>query len=232
MSNDRTIRFGLRRGDQRSGTYLVTGSPKTDDVYIMSRSVGVQFKVSLHESGSWRLSVEPIDPRTGEPGEPVGGETWERPPPYAPGLTRVFSVVIPEGAICTPIGPDMDARVRLLEVPPGTRGVEFAVIYASPEVRSTGWPGANALRTTLVGTFTLPKSGEQVYVVARAMETLPGIEPQTATPRLLPGFEREDVERAGREGTLRGILLLSEADGTRWFMDMRGVKDVPPGPQG
>lgn len=103
MPEDREIRFGLRRGNLRSGTYIVAGSPTTDDVYVTSRHVAAQCKASLHQSGSWRFSVEPIDPATGKVGAPIWGEAWPPPDPFAPGLSKVFAVLIASGAIGTPL---------------------------------------------------------------------------------------------------------------------------------
>jgi hypothetical protein len=223
MSDDREVRFGLRRGDERSGTYIVAGAPTTDDVYITSRHVGAQYKASLHQSGSWRLSIEPIDPATGEVGSPIGGSTWDRPDPFAPGLTKVFAVLIGGGAIGTPLTPDVEARVRLLDLPPGAAAIQFTVIYAHPDVRGSSWPGANAMRTTLVGRFTLPVSGEDVFVVAHALEELPALEPRSASGTLLPGFTADDLRRVAEDGHLRGIFFGEDDDGTRWFMDGRGV---------
>jgi hypothetical protein len=222
MSDDREVRFGLRRGNERSGTYIVAGTPRADDVYITSRHVGAQYKVSLHQSGSWRMSVEPIDPATGVLGPPIGGETWSRPDPIAPGLTKVFAVLIPGGAIGTPLTPDVEARVRLVNLPPGAVGVQFTVFYAHPDVRGD-WPGANAMRSTLVGRFTLPTSGERVFVVAHALDELPAVGPRSASGTTLPGFTPDDLRRMAADGNLRGILFGADDDGMRWFIDGRVV---------
>lgn len=222
--NEREVRFGLKRGDQRSGTYIIAGTPTTDDVYVMSRHVGVQYKASLHQSGSWRISVEPIDPATGQVGPPIGGQTWTRPQPFAPGLTKAFAVLIPGGAIGTPLTPDVEARVHLYDVPVGAEAVQFTVLYAQPGVRSSTWPGADAMRTTLVGKFTLPISQERVFVVAHGLETAPTPAPKAATGQLLPGVSRDDFRRALEEGSLRAVMFGIDDDGTAWFMDGRGVQ--------
>lgn len=104
-------------------------------------------------------------------------------------------------------------------MPVGVEAVQFTIIYAHPDVRSSSWPGANAMRTTLVGRFTLPVSGKTVYVVAHALEQLPSLEPKSRTGRLLPGFTRDDLLRSAEEGTLRGIAFGVDEDGMRWFMD-------------
>jgi hypothetical protein len=223
MSFGGEVRFGVRRGNLRSGTYKVVGSTTSDDVYIMSRHVGTQFKVSLHESGSWRVSVEPIDPATGETMAPVGGATWGRPAPFGPGLTKVFAVLIGRDAVGTPLTPDVAEHVRLYEVPPGAKAVQFTVIYADPGMPVTTWPGANAMQTTLVGTFTLPTSRETVYVVAHALDALPAVNPPNGPGGVVPGFAGEDLMQRAEAGTLRGILLGSDDDGMWWFMDGRVV---------
>jgi hypothetical protein len=79
------------------------------------------------------------------------------------------------------------------------------------------------MRTTLVGRFSLPISRETVFVVAHALEESPGFESIRAPGQLLPGFTHEHLKRIAEEGSLRGIALGADDDGTRWFMDARGV---------
>jgi hypothetical protein len=147
------------------------------------------------------MSSKPIDPATGEVGRPIGGSTWERPDPFAPGLTKVFAVLIGGGAIGTPLTPDVEARVRLLDLPPGAAAVQFTVIYAHPDVPSSSWLGANEMRTRLVGRFTLPVSGETVSIVAHALEELPAaLEPRSVSVTPLPGFTADGIRRVAEEG--------------------------------
>jgi hypothetical protein len=136
----------------------------------------------------------------------------------------VFAVLIASGAIGTPLTEDVEDRVRLLELPVGVEAVQFTVIYADPDVWSSSWPGANEMRTRLVGTLTLPVSGKTVYVVTHAIEQLPSLEPKSRTGRLLPGFTRDDLLHSAEEGTLRGIAFGVDEDGMRWFMDARVVR--------
>jgi hypothetical protein len=141
-----------------------------------------------------------------------------------PGLTKVFAVLIGGGAIGTPLTPDVEARVRLYDVPRGAVGVQFTVFYAHPDVPSSSWPGANAMRSTLVGRFTLPVSGESVFVVAHALDELPGLEPKSAPATPLPGFTPDDLRRVAEEGHLRSTVFGADDDGTRWFIDGRVVE--------
>jgi hypothetical protein len=137
-------------------------------------------------------------------------------------LTKAFAVLIPGAAIFTPLTADLPDRVRLYDLPQGAKGVQFTVMYAGPAVYSSSWPGARAMRSTLVGRFTLPISGETVYVLAQALEQLPTSEPKSMTGQLLHGATQEDLHRSADEGSLRAVALGSDEDGTWWFMDMRG----------
>jgi hypothetical protein len=138
------IRSGARRGDLRSGTFVVASSANTPDVYIMCRGVGRQARVSLHQSGSWRFSIEPISAETGEVMPPIGGETWTRPPPFVDGLAKVFGVIVPSAGVTRPIDDD-DNRVSLVQVPRECWGIQFTLILSDPGTPARSWPGADGM---------------------------------------------------------------------------------------
>ena len=205
---------------------MVAASGTTDDVYIIGREIGRQFRVSLHRSGSWRLSVEPIDASTGDVMPPVGGAVWSRPEPFAPGMTKAFAVFIPASAARVPITEDLDPQVRLYPVPVGAKALAFTVIYSEPGVPSRSWPGSDAMHTALVGTFTLPESLDTVSVVVDEIDQLPG-SPPPMHGKLMPGTGVEDLRRVAEEGSLHGIAFGYGDDGTRWLMDFAAVPGDP-----
>lgn len=211
------IRFGARRGDLRSGTFVVATSANTPDVYIMCRGVGRQARVSLHQSGSWRFSIEPISADTGEVMPPMGGETWTRPPPFVDGLTKVFGVIVPSAGVTRRIDDDGN-RVRLVQVPRGCWGIQFTLILSDPGTPARSWPGAEGMRTTLIGRTELA-TGETLWVVAHEIVTAPTLDETPKTGKFLPGQDMDAAKESLESGTLRGLAFVVTDDGMRALME-------------
>lgn len=226
----RSIRFGARIGNLRSGTFVVVSSSTTTDIYILCRAVGRQARVSLHQSGSWRLNVEPIHAETGEVMPPVHGETWTRPAPFAEGLTKVFGVVVPAAGVTLPIT-DHDADVRFIQVPRGAWGIQFTLILSEPGTPARSWPGADAMSTTLIGNVKLT-SGETLWVVAHPITDSPMPAGLPMTAQLLPGQDMEAVKDALAQRSFRALTLVIGEDGMRGFMETAIIPKEESGQEG
>ena len=82
--------------------------PVRNDVYVAPRSKGGEFKISLHQSGKWRLAF------TEEYAEVMYGlgtwdadrciESFERPPQHATGFTRAVWLYFPDAELRVPAG--------------------------------------------------------------------------------------------------------------------------------
>lgn len=80
------LRFAVGRPGQRSSVWRLWANRGKDDVYVATRQSAGIFKVSLHESGDWRLEWVGDDHgdvwfTTGEGDEPQGRiiDRWSRP---------------------------------------------------------------------------------------------------------------------------------------------------------
>jgi hypothetical protein len=219
---DGRVRFGGRWANLRSGTFVVSTSVKTPDIYILSRAIGRQHRVSLHQSGSWRLSVEPIDIETGRPGSPIHGETFSRPAEYAPGLTKIFAVVLPRAGMTLPIA-DSDRDVLFVPVRGDAWGLQFSLILSAAGTYASSWPGARGMHTTLVGRSALV-SNETLWVVAHELTEGPGSDGEPRTGSLLPGHDMSELKEALDEGTLRTMAWGRDSDGMRWMMETAIVR--------
>jgi len=219
------IRFGVRSEDGRfrSGTFKLWTLPSKDDVYIVSREVGRDLKVSLHEKGVWHLKFEPTGPNAGV--GPPSTERWPRPPETAPGMTRAFAVVVPAPAVRVPISEEIAvAPILWFVLEPGVAAVQFTVIFTAPGAKVSSWPGARAMGTTLIGRIRLPCSAEMVWVVAHALDEVPvPRELRNGQPKSLPILDAEARDRlltAATAGSLKALLFGDDDEGMWWFMDV------------
>ncbi|MDP9301945.1 MAG: hypothetical protein M3P43_13795, partial [Actinomycetota bacterium] len=89
--------------------------------------------------------------------DPVAGETWERPEPFAPGLTKVFGILVPRSGVNLPMRDVDDPRgdVALIPFSRGAIGLQFTVLFSAPDTFASSWPGANEMRTGMVGVFDI-----------------------------------------------------------------------------
>jgi hypothetical protein len=95
-----TVRVASGRPGRRSGVWRIWANPSTSDIYIAARPIAGVEKVSLHQTGDWR--VQWVIDR--EPGRRMAEQTgsrildqWQRPPESAPGWTKGLSIWVPDG---------------------------------------------------------------------------------------------------------------------------------------
>jgi hypothetical protein len=221
-SSPRTeIRFGVRSADGRfrSGTFRLwtNTNPDKDDVYIVSREVGRDVKVSLHETGQWHLKIEPTGGNVGR--IPHVTERWSRPAPFSGGITKAFGIVVPTAAVRTPIS--NSAAVSWVTAPPVA--TQFTVLLTAHGMRVSSWPGARGMGTALVGKIPLRRSGEMVWVVSHALDEVPiPKEFRDGQARTFPLPNAEAAERlraAAMGGSLKMLVFGHDDDGMWWFMD-------------
>lgn len=143
--SSRELRFGVRdrRTDRQSTTWKVWIPGKKSDVYVAAREMGRDFKVSLHESGSWQLGfVEGFLERELRP-EDVDStpsrhiEVWSRPPELLPGVTRALQVLVQPGAVCRRGRARGSKRLAWADLPPAGLAVEFTLFILSAAGRKT-----------------------------------------------------------------------------------------------
>ena len=97
------LRFAVGEPGLRGTVWRLWASRDTDDVYLASRQTAGEVKVSLHDSGDWRLQVvDPDRPKTVVFGD-VGGraqgrvlDRWQRPEANTVGWVHAITIVLPE----------------------------------------------------------------------------------------------------------------------------------------
>ena len=228
MSED-GVRFGV--GDPtsaRSSTWKVwLGSPR-NSVYIVPRRLGRDLKVSLHEPepAPWRIAFTKEHAASERSLVPPGQDRLirelVRPSETAPGVTRLFNVIVPESEITFPAyeGAE-DPDVIWIAKPPAGTVVEFIFVRTTADVRVSSWPGRHS-GTRLVGVLQA-EDGSRVWVVVQSR-------PETEAERVHWETKREqlrhDAHVAARssEGGASDIRALlygpAGADGSWMFLDL------------
>ena len=170
-------RFTVGEPGHRSSVWRLWANKDRGDVYLGTRQSAGIFKVSLHESGDWRLqfiSENPADrgqvrftPERGR--EPQGRilSRWRRPAAGRTGWTEALSIWVPSEDLITIPNDDQAAEgVRWMTPAPTGCAVEFRVFLVEPNQGgvdlSAGLIGAHATLGLLDG-FTLA-TGEVVLI--------------------------------------------------------------------
>jgi hypothetical protein len=139
-SKKTALRFAVGEPGRRGTIWRLWASRDTDDVYLGSRHTSGEVKLSLHQSGDWRLQVvNPDRPKTVRFGRLDGShegrilDRWRRPETNAVGWTHALTIILPEQHM-VPI-PDDDVPwedVRWLSPPGRGEHVAFEVSIVTP----------------------------------------------------------------------------------------------------
>ena len=181
------VTFPVRRATKKTALRFAVGGPRlrstiwrlwanagTDDIYIASRQTAGEMKVSLHQSGDWRVQVvQPDRPKTVHFGARVIEDgrvlhRWQRPESNAVGWTHALSVVVPGSQLS--VVPNDRVRwddVRWLPAPGIEEQVEFDIHVVRPNL---GWISHRAMllegvRVSVMDVLQL-SSGDVVVVTA------------------------------------------------------------------
>ena len=149
------LRFAVGRPGRRSSVWRLWANRGKDDVYIATRQSAGIFKVSLHESGDWRLQWVGdghgdvwFTTRDGD--EPQGRiiDRWPRPPAGATGWTDALSIWVPaldvsevprdaepgqDAQWVEPAGPEAAIEFRLVLVQPDRGLFELTAALQGPD---------------------------------------------------------------------------------------------------
>ncbi len=139
-SPKKPLRFAVGRPGMRSSLWRLWANRGKDDVYLSTRRSAGIFKISLHESGDWRLQWVGQDRRDVTFTSLVGPEPegrilhrWTRPPAGPSGWTDALSIWVVHGDVAEIPGdgePGHDAQ--WLEPPPEGGAIELRVVLAPP----------------------------------------------------------------------------------------------------
>lgn len=134
------IRFAVGHPGLRSSLWRLWANRSKDDVYLATRQSAGIFKISLHESGDWRVQLVGQDrgdvtytPLTDS--EPEGRvlHRWKRPRPGPAGWTDALSIWVIDIDVAEMPGdaePGHDAQ--WMQPPPAGGAVEFRIVFAPP----------------------------------------------------------------------------------------------------
>jgi hypothetical protein len=200
MSRREAFRFGVRDGDRRAATWVVTKpSATTSDIYVACRELNGAIHFSMHQSGSWHMAYERqklselFDPAP----DPMDRfiKTWPRP--AGDGQILAFRIITPMVAVSV-LDPRVPPKVKWISVPGlGRATVFFGVLVPGP-VDESSWPG-RADGTRLVGAMNVDIRGS-LYVVENDVPFPKMPAPMTLpAPRYFRGKSEADLlARAGQ----------------------------------
>jgi hypothetical protein len=217
---------GTEPNGPRSQLWRVWTGARNSDVYIGARPVAGEVRVSLHESGKWRFAF--TEKHQQGPAPLIGLEEdrakhkWDRPPEFAPGLTRAFIIIVPASELRAPKAPDPLVKpAHWLEPPPEGHQVEIDLFLSAHPAKDDSWPGKNAMGTEFLYRQGLP-NGEVLYVVSHIAETASEVQQRTNAYKeagLKAGLDRY-MEETGAE-QLRGVMFGTPAPDAA--PDLQGV---------
>src|SRR6266550_771493 len=114
------IRVAVGRPGRRSAVWNIMANKNKSDIYVAARSVARVQKVSLHESGDWRVQWVDSSEAGRRMAELTGSriqDQWRRPAETSPGWTKVLSIWIPDGEVVD-MPNDYQTEEGVIWVPP------------------------------------------------------------------------------------------------------------------
>jgi hypothetical protein len=228
----RGVRWSVGTADGPRSTIWrvwVSGS----DAYIAARPTAGSIKVSLHASGVWRYAFTEEHMTGPRPLVPADRDRvldrWPRPPEFAPGWTRGFSILVPASEVQpSPAAIQKPSEIVWFDLPSAGHMTVFDVLIAAPGAQGSEGRGyataAGFENATQVVTVLDLASGERLWVVAHQEEIS---EEQAASfeelrSRIL-GVGGEVMARAAAENPdhdLRACGAGELGDGTRFYVDL------------
>lgn len=209
---------GDEAGGPRSQLWRVWTGARSSDVYVGARPIAGHIRVSLHESGKWRLAFTATHQQHPEaligPEEDRAQRKWDRPAEMARGLTRAFAIEIPSAELRAPRDKD-PLRKPALWLPPPPPGAHWEIdLFLTRGLAQDQWPGQRAMKADLLHRQALP-NGEELVITGRVVVT------EEERRRRIEAYKRFFLEAK------RDVLIAAAHDGS----DLRGVLFNMPGPE-
>jgi hypothetical protein len=171
----RPIRFCVGEPGRRSTIWRIWAGKNKSDIYVASRKTAGIFKVSLHESGDWRIQwvrrdesvrFTPYDEKHIDDGRII--HKWARTPSSG-GWTDALSIWVPGTEVVSVPGDSEPYKdVQWMEAPPAGSAVEFRIVFL--QSHSAYRLGSALIQPesshALVNGFFL-RNGEVMLVLAR-----------------------------------------------------------------
>ena len=185
-----------------------------NDVYLGAREALRAFKVSLHESGIWRIAwVEDLK-RPDSASDRVIVK-WNRPGEFAPGWTPSVGIVLSSVQPARPFKPRGidDDRLTWFQPPASGKKLLFKVLFSPSGFTKSDLRGVS-LKQDRLATCMDKSDGERVWLVAREGD--------------LSDFERHQV-RDAMSTTRIHLKPGASGDGVRGSRVLLVVSDDKPG---
>lgn len=210
--NGLRVIVGQEDNGPRSQLWRIWHGDNNSDVYVGARSVAGEVRVSLHESGKYRLAFTNKHQMRPDALIPLGADRakhkWGRPAEFVPGLTRAFAIEIPAAELRTPKSPDpLKKPAMWLAPPPEGHQVEIDLFLAL-QMKPGSWPGQRALKTQLLYQAQLT-NGEELVITAGYALT------ENSRAARIEAYKREALrgqagvisEKVGPDVDMRGFLF-------------------------
>ena len=212
------IRVAVGRPGRRSAVWNIMANKNKSDIYVAARSVARVQKVSLHESGDWRVQWVDSSEAGRRMAELTGSriqDQWRRPAETSPGWTKALSIWIPDGEVVD-MPNDHQTEEGVIWVPPPAPGlaVGFHVAVARPDNGFTEFPA-----TIPLAGFTLA-SGEVMMLFVSTMVMTDEIRTMLDNYR---SAAKEQARLAGFTRSpdgLRMTMFGRDGDGNRKLWDL------------
>jgi len=217
---ERVIRFGVANSDRscRAATWRCwTNASRDQSVYLTCRELGGILHLSLHERGKWHVAFsrdrfDGLFEDGSRPASRFAGK-WLRSKEIAAGWTLACRIFTPWFAVTEP-NSETSADIVWIDAPRTEQMIESCVLIAAPGTMCSDWPGANAMRTSLIGSFPLGGSGS-VWLVSRAIPVQQPEIPERISPRFFRGENAQSISAS----TLRALFWGFGEDGSVLFYD-------------
>ena len=224
MSGDQEIRFAVGEpGGSQSAVWLIFTRGGESDIYVANQYVAGLLKVSLHESGVWRLAFTreyaTALQASGASTLDRAQETWMRPAERVRGWTHAMSIVVPVADLWKPDPPiDLSPEIKWRPAPlPGMES-HFLILLE----RGNGYVDRRPTGD-VVAVMQLP-NGENLWVIATdvgsSVEDLRQYE-------LLRASMRDRAEGASDQGS-RALVFGGRPDEARVLIDLYTGERVQP----
>lgn len=216
-------RFGVVSGDSRRSSPWSVWS-QGNDVYVSPRTQGGNFKISLHQSGRWRLTFDAAyADRMNKLGVWAGDrciERLSRPPEHARGFTRAARIYFPESELREFSAGWEDAqKIVHIAAPPqcGLRVVDLIFTTSRSRYSDADCPLQASLAAKKIDHWALA-NGETLWLVHFEFASDRGLEGEAEGFRR--NFDRAKKIRRGR--ALKplddsGRIMVSGINEQGWF---------------
>jgi hypothetical protein len=213
---EQTIRFAVSSTDQRAATWKCWNFSNSSDVYLACRELGGALKVSLHESGTWRLAYLEDFFQESMPDKADDRliMRWPKPPEIAPGYIIAVQIYTPRSSVNTPLE---NSSFEFIPAPSEGACVEISILLLTGKATQNSCPGHTRMGTRPIGSMRLP-NGDAVSIVYRECQ-MPDVSFGPVNAHLFRGATTEGL----KDANLRMLVFGDRADGCRFIVDSVGT---------